>query len=165
MLIRAGVLSDTHLHKPDSRFQKQLALCFQDCDVIIHAGDLTDPSVLTAFHGRPLFAVHGNMCARELHRRHPRQLEFTLGGFTIGLAHGAHLGPDIEDALWTLFPGADCLIYGHTHRPVCHSHGQVLVLNPGSFQATGRDGEPGTYAILEAGDQLRASLFAIPPIP
>lgn len=165
MLIRAGVLSDTHLIRPDSRFKKQIKQCFHDCDVIIHAGDVTDLSVLEIFRGKSLYAVHGNMCNAEARTCHPEQCLFTLNQFTIGLTHGAGLGPDIENRLWNLFPEADCVIYGHTHIPICHYLGKVLFLNPGSFQATSRYGAPGTFAILEVGDELRARLFEIPFIP
>ncbi len=162
MLIRAGVLSDTHLIQPDELFRKQIKQCFHTCEVIIHAGDLTNLSLLEVFSGKTLYAVHGNMCDSRVRSCHPQQLLFTLNGYTIGLTHGAQLGHDIEGALWNLFPEADCMIYGHTHKPACHYHGKTLVLNPGSFQATSRYGAPGTYAILEAGDELRASLFEIP---
>jgi putative phosphoesterase len=164
MVIRAGVLSDTHLIRPDSRFNQQIKTCFDHCEVIIHAGDLTDLSVLEPFAGRTVYAVHGNMCQSSVRDHCPPRLQFPLGRFTIGLTHGADLGCDIENALWDLFPEADCMIYGHTHRPVCRHYGRVLVLNPGSFQATGRYGAPGSYAILEAGDTLHARLFDVPQI-
>jgi putative phosphoesterase len=164
-MIRAGVLSDTHLMQPDDRFRDQVKACFHDCDVIIHAGDITDLAILEVFGDKKLYAVHGNMCDNATRTRYPEHLLFALSGFQIGLAHGARLGLDIEDAIWNLFPEADCLIYGHTHKPACHSRGKVLFLNPGSFRATSRYGAPGTYAILEAGDQLRARLYDIPPVP
>ena len=165
MLIRAGVLADTHLTRPDDLFRQQVEHCFHACDVIIHAGDLTDLSLLDVFAGKTVYAVQGNMCNGRVRSRHPQQLLFTLNGFTIGLTHGAQLGYDIESALWNLFPEADCMIYGHTHRPACHYQSKTLFLNPGSFQATNRYGAPGTYAILEADDKLRAGLFEIPSIP
>ena len=162
MLIRAGVLADTHLAWPNSRFRKQVKRCFHDCDVIIHAGDITDPSVLEVFDGRAVYAVHGNMCTTATRARYPERLLFTLGRFTVGLTHGARLGADIEGRLWQLFPEADCLIYGHTHRPACNRYGTTLFLNPGSFQATGRYGGPGTYALLEVGTELHARILEIP---
>ncbi|ADW18783.1 phosphodiesterase, MJ0936 family [Desulfobulbus propionicus DSM 2032] len=164
MVIRAGVLSDTHLIRPDSRFKTQVAACFATCDMIIHAGDLTDLSVLEVFAGRPVYAVHGNMCHASVRDRYPHQLQFSIGSFVIGLTHGAGLGYDIEAALWDLFPEVDCMIYGHTHRPLCRRVGRILLLNPGSFQATGRYGAPGSYAILEAGDTLQARLFDVPQL-
>lgn len=163
--IYAGVLSDTHLHSPTPDFLRQIRTCFHFCDVIIHAGDLTEPGILEAFTPKTIHAVHGNMCAPSVRNRLPPHHLFTLGRFVIGLAHGAHLGFDIETSLWNLFPEADCIIYGHTHAPVCHRHGPTLFLNPGTFQATGRYGAPGTYAILEAGDQLSARILEVPHIP
>jgi len=164
-MIRAGVLSDTHLNRPDKKFSKQVRDCFHNCDVIIHAGDLTAPSILEVFRDKTIYAVSGNMCDGTARMQYPEQLVFALGSFTIGLTHGARLGQDIEAALWNLFPEADCLIYGHTHRPACHRHGKTLFLNPGSFQATSRYGAPGTFAILEAGDELSARIFNIPQTP
>lgn len=165
MMIRAGILSDTHLVRPDSRFKKQVRHCFQGCDVIIHAGDMTSPSVLDIFQGIQVVAVHGNMCAEQTRIRYPSRQLFTLGQFTIGLTHGAGLGLDIENALFDIFPEADCMIYGHTHRASIQRYAEILMVNPGSFQATGRYGAPGTYAILEAGDTLQASIHQIPQLP
>ncbi len=164
MPIRAGVLSDTHLTRIDDHFRRLVRRCFHDCDVIIHAGDITDLPVLEAFAGKTVYAVHGNMCQARVVDRYPEQLLFTINGFTVALAHGARLGQDIGQSLWNLFPEADCLIYGHTHRPLCQRYGKVLMLNPGSFQTTGRYGAPGTYAVLEAGDELRARILEVPAL-
>jgi len=165
MIIRAGILSDTHLVHPDSQFKKQVRHCFHGCDVIIHAGDLTNPSILDIFAGIEVVAVHGNMCGEPVRRLYPARQLFSLGRFTIGLTHGAGLGMDIESALFDLFPEADCMIYGHTHQACMHHYGKILMLNPGSFQATSRYGAPGTYAILEAGEELKASIHEIPQLP
>ena len=164
-MIRAGVLSDTHLIRPDNHFTEQVRDCFHHCDVIIHAGDLTALKILEAFHDKTVYAVCGNMCDGTVRTHYPKQLLFTLGRFTIGLTHGDRRGQDIEDSLWHLFPEADCMIYGHTHRPVCRHHGKTLFLNPGSFQATSRYGTPGTFAILEAGDELSARIFDVAQTP
>ncbi len=165
MPIRAGVLSDTHLVQAESRFRLLVDRCFHDCDLIIHAGDLTELPVLDAFAGKTVYAVHGNMCHAAVVASYPEKLCFNLGEFIVGLAHGARMGADIESGLWRLFPEADCLIYGHTHRPVCHRCGGVLFLNPGSFRGTGPHGAPGTYAVLEAGDELSARILEVPTLP
>jgi uncharacterized protein len=164
-MIRAGVLSDTHLRRSDDLFIQRVEHCFRSCEVIIHAGDLTAMSVLDAFQGKTLYAVSGNMCDSEVQARYPEQMLFTFGRFTIGLVHGAKLEPDIEDALWHLFPEADCVIFGHTHRPFCRRYGTTLFLNPGSFQSTGRYGAPGTFALLEVGDELSARILELPQTP
>lgn len=165
MTTKVGILSDTHLIRPDSSFKRQVKRCFSECEIIIHAGDITDLAVLAVFSNRQLFAVHGNMCNHEVYKKFPEELCFSLDGFTIGLTHGARLGYDIESALHNLFPGADCMIYGHTHRAVCHRHGSTLIINPGSFKGTGPYGAPGTYAILEVGDTLQAQIHEILQIP
>ena len=61
-MIRAGILSDTHLTKVNQEFLQRVEHCFADCDVIIHAGDLVDLSLLDAFQGKTVHAVHGNCC-------------------------------------------------------------------------------------------------------
>ena len=161
MTIKAGILSDTHLGGAEPEFIRLVNHCFKDCEIIIHAGDLTSVRVLDAFADRTVHAVHGNMCDFDSGRALPRELTFQLGNFAIGLTHGAHLGRDIESNLWNLFPEVDCMIYGHTHRPVCHRQGSVLIVNPGTFRGTGRYGAPGTYAILEAGDELTCTLHEV----
>lgn len=153
MIMRAGVLSDTHIRVADAAFCKRVAQIFAGCDVIIHAGDLTESGILTAFTGKTVYAVHGNCCSAVTRATLSERLLFKLGNFTIGLAHG-NGRKNIEDSLWMDFPEADCIVYGHTHRAVCHRKGDKLFLNPGSFQS-------GSYAILEAGETLSARLFQI----
>ncbi len=162
MKLRAGILSDTHLSRPNSLFLRKIRHCFDDCSIIIHAGDLTDASVLEAFSNKKLYAVHGNMCSHEVHHRLQRTLSFTLGEFAFGLVHGDGLGHDIETRLWDIFPEADCVIYGHTHRPVCRSVAGKLIINPGTFRDTGRFGAKGTYAKVEIGDTLQGKLYEAP---
>ena len=163
-MIRAGILSDTHLMGPNEDFQKLVQHCFAGCDTIIHAGDLTDISLLDEFHDRTVFAVHGNMCDGNAYSTLPSRLSFQLGKFSIGLTHGAGLGYDIESALWDLFPEVHCMIYGHTHQAVCHRVADRLIINPGSFKATGRYGAPGTYAILEVSNVLQATILEVPQL-
>ncbi|MBW1750906.1 MAG: metallophosphoesterase family protein [Deltaproteobacteria bacterium] len=163
-MIRAGILSDTHLMGLNKDFQKLVQHCFAGCDTIIHAGDLTDISLLDAFHDKTVFAVHGNMCNGNAYSSLPSRLSFQLGKFSIGLTHGAGLGHDIESALWSLFPDVHCMIYGHTHQAVCHQVGDRLIINPGSFRATGRYGAPGTYALLEVGNVLQATINEVPQL-
>ena len=164
-MIRAGILSDTHLTSPDSEFVQLTHHCFRSCEIVIHAGDLTSSSILQVFAGKTVHAVCGNMCTPEVRKRYQPHLQFNLGRFVIGLTHGASLGPDREGDLWRLFPEADCIISGHTHRPTCQRYGGILFLNPGSFRATGPFGAPGTYALLEAGEELTARILPVPQLP
>jgi putative phosphoesterase len=164
--IRIGILSDTHLSELTERFQAQVERCFHDVDLILHAGDLTSPTILAAFSPKEVLAVHGNMCDREGHITLPALRTFTVGGFNIVLVHGDAFGySNIEERLFTAFAEADCIVYGHTHRATCHRLGGVLLINPGSFTATGRHGTPPTYAILNVGEELSGEIHEVTPWP
>ncbi|MDA8165047.1 MAG: YfcE family phosphodiesterase [Desulfobacteraceae bacterium] len=159
--IRIGLLADTHLSGPDAQFRARAAACFAGIDLILHAGDLTDLGVLAAFAGKEVHAVHGNMCGPAACQALPRRKTIRAGRWTIGLIHRVGRSYDFEEQLLDEFPEADCIVYGHTHRPVCHRLGATLLINPGSFSGTGRYGAPGTYAILEAGEQLVGRLHEV----
>lgn len=168
-MIRVGILSDTHLSNCSDSFRRQVETVFAECPIILHAGDLTDISVLAAFSGKEVHAVHGNMCNKGTQQLLPVSKLITIGGYRIGLCHGAW-GPrqTIEERVWAMFPEADCIVYGHIHKAVCHRAGGVLFINPGTFQSSGPHGAPGTYAILqidETGDGqegLQATIHELP---
>lgn len=163
---RIGILSDTHLAELSDRFQTQVAACFGEVDLVLHAGDLTNPAILAAFAPKEVLAVHGNMCNRESATSLPGLRSFTVGGFSIVLIHGDAFGySNIEERLFTAFGEADCIVYGHTHRAVCHRLGTTLMLNPGSFTAPGRHGAPPSYAILTVGSELSGEIREVTPWP
>ncbi len=159
-IIKIGILSDTHLGLANKSFIKQVAACFTDCEIIIHAGDLTNISILQAFAGKEVHAVHGNMCDASSYHNLPKTKIMQVAGFSIAITHGhiAGYNQDIEDFLIAEFNVPDCVIYGHTHKAVCHMAGPVLVVNPGSFCGSGRYGASGTYAILEVGKSLSGTI-------
>ncbi len=130
--------------------------------MILHAGDLTNPLILNAFDGKEIHAVHGNMCSNGSLQALPRKKTIKVGEFTIGIIHNTGYAYDFEDQLALEFDEVDCIIYGHTHRPVCRTNGGILYINPGSFQATGRFGSPGTFALLDADTELKATLYEVP---
>jgi putative phosphoesterase len=147
-MIRVGILSDTHLQTNSEPFARQCAAAFAGCDTIIHAGDLTDISILRAFKGKDIHAVCGNMCNRDTRQLLPERKQIVLAGYSIGITHGAGPRHNIEERVFEQFPAADCIIFGHTHQPVCRRFGSTLLINPGSFSGTGRHGAAGTYALL-----------------
>ncbi|MBC8316389.1 MAG: metallophosphoesterase family protein [Desulfobulbaceae bacterium] len=162
MNIKIGVLSDTHMIRPTDAFRDQAARCFADVSVILHAGDLTALSVLDVFNDKEMYAVHGNMCHGSSRNSLPRQRVIEIGGFRIGLTHGMGIHSHIEDHLMQLFDDVDCIVSGHTHRPVCHRLYGILFVNPGSFMGSGRYGAPGTYAVMEAGESLICHILDVP---
>ena len=148
-MTKIGILSDTHLTSVSNEFLQQVENAFSDCSVIIHAGDLTEISILSVFKGKEIHAVAGNMCNYSSRMALPEAKTFVIDGYLFALCHGAN-GPrhNIEERMFDTFPEADCIIYGHTHVPICKQIGTTLYLNPGSFQATGRYGATGTYGII-----------------
>ncbi len=117
---------------------------------------------MKAFAGKEIHAVHGNMCSMATRQVLPTRKTVTINDFTIGIIHSSGYDYDFEDYLLNEFAPVDCIVYGHTHRPVCQKTGDVLYINPGSFVATGRHGACGTYAVLELGDEVRAAIYALP---
>lgn len=142
MTRRIGILSDTHLSNGNRTFCDAVKQAFSGCDTIIHAGDITNLSVLDALRPREILAVHGNMCNLATKHALPEHLLVEVEGHRIAVCHGAGGGHDIEGWLFARFPEADCIIYGHTHRQSKNRFGSTLVINPGSFSS-------GSYAILE----------------
>ncbi len=172
-MIHVGILSDTHLNSCTDSFRRQVDTVFAECTIILHAGDLSDISVLNAFSGKEVHAVHGNMCNMGSQQLLPNSKLITVGGYRIGLCHGAwRPRHTIEQRVWAMFPEADCIVYGHSHKAVCHTTGGVLFINPGTFQSTGPHGAPGTYAILQIDEQaddrqngLQATIYEVPNQP
>jgi len=161
--LRVGILSDTHLARLTPEFEARVATCFKGISIILHAGDLTTPTLLKAFADREVHAVHGNMCSLTSHQLLPLKKTIALGNFSIGLIHRVGNSYDFEDQLVDEFDRVDCIVYGHTHRPICFERYGILFINPGSFVATSRFGSPGTYAILEMRqDRLRATIHEVP---
>ncbi|MBU1567189.1 MAG: metallophosphatase family protein [Proteobacteria bacterium] len=161
-----GILSDTHMSSITDSFVRQCATAFNRCDAIIHAGDLTDVSILSAFSGKDIHAVSGNMCSWSTRQVLPEDKLIIIAGFSIGITHGAGPRHNIEDRMLIRFPTADCIIYGHTHLPACRRIGNTLLVNPGSFQGTGKHGFTGTYAILHLLDTgIQSSIHTLSPLP
>ena len=159
-MLRIGILSDTHLSGPTDFFREQAAACFSDVSIILHAGDLTDLSVLKVFKGKEVYAVHGNMCQRSSWTALPQKQTIQAGPHRIGLIHRTGKTYNFEHLLLDEFDDVDCVVYGHTHQPVCHKMGSVLLINPGSFMPTSAYGAPGTYAILEIDEHgLRGRIY------
>lgn len=132
--MRIGVLSDTHVPGRARALPPVLFEAFDGVDMILHAGDLVSTRVLVELEAiAPVVAVRGNMDPPELARQLPKQRELLLEGVKIGLIHGDGPGArrPAERAL-AAFPDADCIVFGHSHVPMCERRGRTLLFNPGS---------------------------------
>lgn len=140
--MRVLVLSDTHIPQRARALPPIVHAALEEADLILHAGDIASQEVLDelALHA-PVHAVCGNVDPWDLWARLPRRKLVEVNGYRIGLIHG-----DGEDRQGTperalaAFPGADCVVFGHTHRPLNERRGRTLLFNPGS--PTDRRREP-----------------------
>ena len=69
--VRIGVLSDTHVYGFDRHLKQIVDEHFSDVDLIFHAGDLVDLSVLELFGEKDVKAVFGNMDGRRVREQLP----------------------------------------------------------------------------------------------
>lgn len=161
--MRIGVIADTHIPKRALVIPAQVLDAFRGVDLILHAGDLVIPEVLEALERlAPVQAVAGNNDPPDLETKLGLTREAHLAGYRIGLTHGnAGTGKSTVERALSHFPGADCVVFGHSHIPYSQWHGATLAFNPGS--ATDRRRAPHcSYGMLylEPGG-IRAELHDI----
>ena len=111
--------------------------CFEllrTADLILHAGDVSNVAALDELKavGPPVEAVHGNADEPELRRLLPEARVVEVEQVRIGMLHVPGPRAGREARLAARFPGADAVIYGHTHLPQAEHVGGVWILNPGS---------------------------------
>ena len=158
--VRIGVLSDTHLTLGDARLPALLARCqqyFAGTELILHAGDVVDPQLLPLLP-RPVLAVRGNLDPPEFTERRI----VPLAGKRIGLIHGWGAKYDLEERILRAFAGeqVDCIVYGHSHQPVCHVVNGILLFNPGS--PTDRRNAPfPSLGLLTIGAEIAGEIIAL----
>ncbi len=121
-----GLISDTHnLLRPEA------IDALQGVDLIVHAGDVGSRDILTELGTiAPVHAVYGNTddpftpWLRDAVR-------LAIHGWSVVVTHGHLLRRLTPDALLQRFD-EDCIVYGHTHKPLIHRAGSRVVVNPGA---------------------------------
>jgi uncharacterized protein len=105
-----------------------------DADAIIHAGDFVTAAVLAEIEalGPPVHSVYGNVDEPALRERLPETLEVEFGRARIAVIHDAGPRRGRAERLRARFPGADCVIFGHSHMPEHVRVGEFQTFNPGS---------------------------------
>ncbi|MFH1035814.1 MAG: metallophosphoesterase family protein [Pseudomonadota bacterium] len=131
-MTKIGVLSDTHLRDYQPELGQRLAQVFQGVDMILHAGDLVNLRVLDLLDAPQVRAVCGNMDDSTVAMTLPRKLVVEIEGFKIGLIHGWGSPVGLAGRVAGEFTGVDCIVFGHSHRPMNARQGGVLMFNPGS---------------------------------
>lgn len=127
-----GVLSDSHLRAPDPALAARLAQVFAGVDMILHAGDITNLTVLDMLEAPEVIAVAGNMDEAAVAQTLPDKRVVEVEGKRIGLIHGWGSPFGLAGRVAGAFSGVDCVVFGHSHRPMNALVGGVLMFNPGS---------------------------------
>ena len=130
---KIGVISDTHIFRRDHRLPSELLAGLQGVELMLHAGDIGNEVVLEDLERiAPVHAVAGNTDPFDLEHKLGRKKLVHVAGMKIGLIHGDGARTTTVTRALTSFPEADCIVFGHTHKPYNQRHGKVLMFNPGS---------------------------------
>jgi putative phosphoesterase len=99
----------------------------RDSDLIIHCGDIGDPTVLDALRTlAPVHAIRGNNDKDNWARSLPTHDVVEIGSHAIYVLHNlAELDLDPAAAV-------TAVVSGHSHKAVIEERGRILYLNPGS---------------------------------
>ena len=150
---RIGVVADSHVGEYLDALPAGVLEALDGCDLMLHAGDLSVPSVLEDLEAvAPVVAVRGDH-DRLGGLRLPDVAVVVAGGRRIGLIHGRR--PRLVDSsviTASVVAGrnlryrarartrrsrggsgpVDCVVYGHWHEPVAARRGATLFFSPGA---------------------------------
>ena len=132
--MKIGVISDTHIPLVCERLPEKIKEHFKGVDMILHAGDMIDMSVIDALReiAPNVEAVRGNMDSLKIQQTLPEKKIISAGKYKIGLIHGWGAPQDIMERLEREFKDVDIIVFGHTHSPINIRQNNVLFFNPGS---------------------------------
>jgi putative phosphoesterase len=118
-----GVIADTH-----GLLRPQALQVLSGVELIIHAGDIGNPEVLTGLARlAPVQAVRGNVDRGDWAAALPRTRVVEVGGLHLYVLHEL-FSLDLDPAA----AGFAAVIFGHSHEPHLEHQNGVLYLNPGS---------------------------------
>jgi len=150
-MIRIGVISDTHV-RHFSQLPQELVRVLGKVDLIVHAGDIVTMDVIRGLQTlAPVYGVCGNMDLPEVKVNFPENQLLELEGKKIGIAHGSGGPAGLENRVLQLFPGADAVIFGHSHIGTNNSINGVMLFNPGRADES--------YGLLEIGEIISGKII------
>ena len=122
-----GIISDTH-----GFIQPQILDWANQCDFIVHAGDVVDENILKQLKPRQkTVAVAGNNDEHIVYL--PKVARLDLAGGALVVEHGDRFGRQVCHAqLRQDHSDAKMIIYGHTHKQALDLDAYPWVVNPGA---------------------------------
>ena len=130
-----AVISDTHLPRGRRRLPEACLERLREAELVLHAGDLTSEEFLDELEalGTPVLAIHGNVDSPALRVRLPASRVVEAQGARIAMVHDAGPAEGRLARLRRRFPGADAVVFGHSHIPLHEEDaGGFQIFNPGS---------------------------------
>jgi len=129
-----AIISDTHMPKGARTIPVRCLQRCREADFILHAGDLTDLSVLRLLQslGPVVHAISGNVDNAAVRALLPGRLELEVGGARVGMVHIPGPAEGRLARLRTAFPSCDAVVFGHTHMPEHAEDSGFQIFNPGS---------------------------------
>ncbi len=133
-----GIISDTHGY-----FHPAIPKYFGDVELILHAGDVGDASILDSLEEiAPLRAVYGNVDGTEVRRRLPEHQRFEVDGLAFWMTHiGGRPGRYDRSVRHELSQSPpDVFVCGHSHILQVERDeklGRMLFINPGAAGTQG----------------------------
>jgi putative phosphoesterase len=132
-MVLIGVISDTHVPARAKGVPPRVLELFEGADLILHAGDFVDESVLRQLDAiAPTKGVLGNCDSAELGAVLPHTASINSGGVQIGMIHDSGPTDRRRERMLKAFPDHRVVVFGHSHRPVIDDDGSLMLLNPGS---------------------------------
>lgn len=168
--MRVVLLSDTHAPRFWKGLPGPVGEHLVGVDLILHAGDVCVPSVLDELAAyAPVRVVQGNNDGPEVAAWGATEtLELELDGLRVAMIHDAGTRQGRTARMRRRFPGADLVVFGHSHVPLDETGDlvdgcRVRIVNPGS--ATDKRRQPfRTLGLLEVADG-RIERLEIVPLP
>ena len=162
--MRVVVLADTHAPRRWRACPPAVAAELRGADLILHAGDVCTATVLAELaQYAPVVAVLGNNDGPDVADWGAvRTAEFNLDGLRVAMLHDSGPAGGRLARMRRRFPGADLVVFGHSHIPLDQSGYGLRIFNPGS--PTDRRRQPhGTLGELqiEAGRLAKATIVPV----
>lgn len=154
------VMSDTHLDHVTEEFEELCDRYCEGADLVIHLGDMVSGALLQRLEQYPLEAVAGNSDDGVVRLALPDKKLLRIGAFRVGIIHGYGSSMGMRGRLANEFPGADAVLFGHTHVPLQMVEGGVTWFNPGSV-FSGRGECRRSIGLLHVGARLDTEIIRL----
>lgn len=133
--MRLVIIADTHVPRRARDLPAALWGDVERADIVVHAGDWVDESLLDALEKRAqrLIGVWGNNDGPALRRRLPEVARADVDGVQLAVVHETGPRTGREARADRAFPDTDVVVFGHSHIPWdTVTPAGMRLLNPGS---------------------------------